>query len=349
MKANQIPTGIFVYEKEVIAIELSNSKETYVKLFNYGTIINKFIVKNAQGDDQDIVLGFDDIGGYLTKDYLANYAYFGAVVGRYANRIKNGEFEVDGISYQVPQNNGNDCLHGGNEGFDRKVWDIIEVTQEPNPSVTFHYYSVDGEEGFPGDLAVQLRFTLTENNELILTYQADTDEATPINLTHHSYFNLSTNEDDVKSHFHQMNASNWLAQDDNFVVTGKLIPVEGTHHDFRKGKTISEGWDEVNGYDQTYALDKTYGDLSFVSKTSSESSGLSLSVYSTEPIAHFYTAKYNQVENGKGGKSYGEFSGFCVETQHAPNSVNIPEFPSTVLQPEEIYHQTTIYKVEVKS
>ena len=349
MKAIQIPTGIFVDEKEVIAIELSNSKGTYVKLFNYGTIINKFIVKNAQGDDQDIVLGFDDIGGYLTKGYLANYAYFGAVVGRYANRIKNGEFEVDGISYQVPQNNGNDCLHGGNEGFDRKVWDIIEVTQEPNPSVTFHYYSVDGEEGFPGDLAVQLRFTLTENNELILTYQADTDEATPINLTHHSYFNLSAEEDDVKSHFHQMNASNWLAQDDNFVVTGKLIPVEGTHHDFRKGKTISEGWDEVNGYDQTYALDKTYGDLSFVSKTSSESSGLSLSVYSTEPIAHFYTAKYNQVENGKGGKSYGEFSGFCVETQHAPNSVNIPEFPSTVLQPEEIYHQTTIYKVEVKS
>ncbi|RYF15329.1 MAG: galactose mutarotase [Flavobacteriales bacterium] len=349
MKANQIPTGIFVDEKEVIAIELSNSKETYVKLFNYGTIINKFIVKNAQGDDQDIVLGFDDIGGYLTEDYLANYAYFGAVVGRYANRIKNGEFEVDGISYQVPQNNGNDCLHGGNKGFDRKVWDIIEVTQEPNPSVTFHYYSVDGEEGFPGDLAVQLRFTLTENNELILTYQADTDEATPINLTHHSYFNLSAEEDDVKSHFHQMNASNWLAQDDNFVVTGKLIPVGGTHHDFRKGKTISEGWDEVNGYDQTYALDKTYGDLSFVSKTSSESSGLSLSVYSTEPIAHFYTAKYNQVENGKGGKSYGEFSGFCVETQHAPNSVNIPEFPSTVLQPEEIYHQTTIYKVEVKS
>lgn len=349
MKANQIPTGIFVDEKEVIAIELSNSKGTYVKLFNYGTIINKFIVKNAQGDDQDIVLGFDDIGGYLTEDYLANYAYFGAVVGRYANRIKNGEFEVDGISYQVPQNNGNDCLHGGNEGFDRKVWDIIEVTQEPNPSVTFHYYSVDGEEGFPGDLAVQLRFTLTENNELILTYQADTDEATPINLTHHSYFNLSTNEDDVKSHFHQMNASNWLAQDDNFVVTGKLIPVEGTHHDFRKGKTISEGWDEVNGYDQTYALDKTYGDLSFASKTSSESSGLSLSVYSTEPIAHFYTAKYNQVENGKSGKSYGEFSGFCVETQHAPNSVNIPEFPSTILQPEEIYHQTTIYKVEVKS
>jgi len=348
MKANQIPTGIFVDEKEVIAIELSNSKGTYVKLFNYGTIINKFIVKNAQGDEQDIVLGFDNFESYISEEYLANYPYFGAIVGRYANRIKNGEFEVDGISYQLPQNNGNDCLHGGNEGFDKKVWDIIEITQEPQPSVTFHYYSVDGEEGFPGDLAVQLRFTLTENNELILTYQADTDEATPINLTHHSYFNLSANEEDVKSHFHQMNASNWLEQDDNFVVTGKLIPVEGSHHDFRKGKKIAEGWDEVNGYDQTYALDKNYGDLSFASRTTDEKSGLSLSVYTTEPIAHFYTAKHTDVKNGKGGKSYGEFSGFCVETQHAPNSINIPEFPTTVLQPEEIYHQTTIYKVEVK-
>ncbi|RZL66224.1 MAG: galactose mutarotase [Pedobacter sp.] len=347
MKANQIPTGIFVDEKEVIAVELSNSKGTYVKLFNYGTIINKFIVKNAQGDAQDIVLGFDDFEGYISKEYMAGYAYFGAVVGRYANRIKNGEFEVDGISYQLPQNNGADCLHGGNEGFDRKVWDIIEVTQEPNPSVTFNYYSVDGEEGFPGDLAVQLRFTLTENNELILTYQADTDEATPINLTHHSYFNLST-EDNIKSHFHYMNASNWLEQDDNFVVTGKLIPVEGSLHDFRKGKTIGDNWDEMNGYDQTYVLDKEYGDLSLASKTTDEKSGLSLLVYTTEPIAHFYTAKHNNVKNGKGGKNYGEFSGFCVETQHAPNSINIPEFPSTVLQPEEIYHQTTIYKVEVK-
>ena len=349
MKANQIPTGIIVDEKEVIAVELCNSNGTYVKLFNYGTIINKFIVKNAKGDAQDIVLGFDNFDGYISEDYLANYPYFGAIVGRYANRIKNGEFEVDGVSYQLPQNNGSDCLHGGISGFDKKVWDIIELTQEPNPSVTFHYYSEDGEEGFPGDLAVQLRFTLTENNELILTYQADTDEATPINLTHHSYFNLSPTATDISLHHHQMNASNWLEQDDNFVVTGKLIPVEGTHHDFRKGKAFGEGWDEVNGYDQTYVLDKNYGDLTLASKTSDKESGLTLSVYTTEPVAHLYTAKYTNVKNGKGGKNYVEFSAFCVETQHAPNSINISEFPSTVLQPEEIYHQTTIYKVDVKS
>ncbi|MNR11987.1 Aldose 1-epimerase precursor [compost metagenome] len=144
-----------------------------------------------------------------------------------------------------------------------------------------------------------------------------------------------------------MNASNWLEQDDNYVVTGKLIPVEGTYHDFRKGKTFGEGWDEANGYDQTYVLDKTYGDLTLASKTTNQESGLTLSVFSTEPVAHLYTAKHVDVKNGKAGKSYGEFSAFCVETQHAPNSINIDEFPSTVLEPEEIYHQTTIYKVTV--
>lgn len=348
MKANQIATGIFIAEKEVIAVELMNSKGTYVKLFNYGAIINKFVVANAHGEQQDIVLGFDDFEGYISEEYLKNYPYFGAVIGRYANRIKNGEFTVDGSNYQLAKTNGEDCLHGGIEGFDKKMWDIVEVTDSPLPSVTFQYFSVDGEEGFPGDLAVQLKFTLTHNNELILTYQADTDEATPINLTHHSYFNLSTIADDVKSHVHQMNASNWLAQDDNFVVTGELIAVEGSHFDFRKEKTIAQGWDEVNGYDQTYVLDKNYGDLTLASKTSEEKSGLSLAVYTTEPVAHFYTGKYTNVKNGKGGKFYGQFSGFCVETQHAPNSINIPNFPSTILQPDKLYHQTTIYKVEVR-
>jgi aldose 1-epimerase len=345
MKANQIFTGKFVDGKEVFAIELINGQGTYVKIFNYGTIINKFIVKNAKGESQDIVLGFDDFEGYISNDYLSNYPYFGSVVGRYANRIKGGEFEVEDVSYQLPKNNGDDCLHGGLHGFDKKVWDVVEVSETPNAAVTFQYYSFDGEEGFPGDLAVQLKFTLTENDELILTYQADTDEATPINLTHHSYFNLSQTDSDIKSHLHQMNASHWLEQDENYVVTGKLVPVDGSAHDFRKGKVFAEDWDEENGYDQTYVLDKSYGDLTLASKTTAADSGITLAVYTTEPVAHLYTAKYTDVKNGKGGRNYGKFSAFCVETQHAPNSLNIPEFPSTILQPGEVYHQTTIYKV----
>ncbi|MES2418933.1 MAG: aldose epimerase family protein [Bacteroidota bacterium] len=345
MSIKQLNTGHFIDKKEVISVVLSNDRGTEVKIFNYGTIINQFIVTNAHGDKQDIVLGFDTFEQYLSKAYLTDYPYFGAIIGRYANRIKDGEFNLDGVAYQLAKNNGNDCLHGGNVGFDRKVWDIINLTETPHAGVTFQYFSLDGEENFPGDLAVQLTFELTNNDELILTYQADTDEATPVNLTHHSYFNLSATGKQVMDHVHQANAAHYLEQDDNWVVTGKLIPVEGTRHDFRNGKAIGEGWDPELGYDQTYVLDKEYGALTLATKTTAADSGLTLLVYTTEPVAHLYTAKYLKVENGKGGKNYGEFDAFCVETQHHPNAVNIPHFPNTILRPDEIYRQTTIYKV----
>ncbi len=345
MKVKQTNTGVFIEEKEVIGVELINDKGNYVKIFNYGTIINQFVVKNAKGEMQDIVLGFDEFKGYINPEYRENYPYLGAVIGRYANRIKSGQFSIDGVDYQLAKNNGNDCLHGGKSGFDRKVWDIIHIVETPHASVTFQYFSLDGEENFPGDLAVQLKFEFTNHDELILTYHADTDEATAVNLTHHSYFNLASNGEKVMNHLHQMNASYVLAQDDNSVVTGELLPVEGTIHDFRSGKKIGENWDEKNGYDQSYVLDKQYGELTLASKTTAPDSSLSLLVYSTEPVAHLYTAKYLAVENGKSGRSYGEFDAFCVETQHHPNAINIPEFPSTILRPEEVYTQTTIYKV----
>ena len=345
MKVKQIPTGKIIDEKEVIAIELQNDKGSFVKIFNYGTIINQFVVTNAKGEKQDIVLGFDHFEQYLDKDYLTNYPYFGAVIGRYANRIKNGLFEVDSYEYQLAKNNNNDCLHGGNEGFDKKVWDIIQITEEPNATVTFQYYSEDGDENFPGDLVVQLTFEFTNHDELILTFQADTDEATPVNLTHHSYFNLSPTGEKVNDHTHQMNASHYLEQGENFVVTGKLLPVEGTNHDFRKAKAIAKDWDAESGYDQSYVLDKEYGTLTLASKTTSQKSGISLLVYTTEPGIQFYTAKHLKVKHGKGGKDYNEFDAFCVEPQHHPNAVNIPSFPNTILRPEEIYTQTTIYKV----
>ncbi|SFH50555.1 aldose epimerase family protein [Pedobacter insulae] len=345
MKLKQIPTGIFIEEKEVIAVELSNKKGSYVKIFNYGTIINKFVVKNSKGEEQDIVLGFDQFEDYISEDYLANYPYFGAIIGRYANRIKGGQLTVDGIGYQLPQNAGSCCLHGGNKGFDRKVWDILETFDSPNAKVTFQYYSFDGEEGFPGDLAIQLSFEFTDNDELILAYQADTDEATPINLTHHSYFNLAANGEKITAHIHEMNASHYLAQDEEWTVTGELIPVAGTIHDFTKARTIGSNWNEIEGYDQTYVLDKEYGTLTLASKTTETGSGLSLLVYTTEPVAHLYTSKYLSVKGGKGGRDYGPFDAFCVETQHHPNGINIPHFPSTILRPDEVYTQTTIYKV----
>ncbi len=345
MTVKETKTGVFVNEKEIIAVQLTNDKGNYVTILNYGAIIQNFVVKNANGRSQDIVLGFENAAGYVSEEYLSNYPFLGAVIGRYANRIKDGKFSIDGEDYQLAKNNNNDCLHGGNEGFDRKIWGIVSTGTEQFAGVTFQYFSLDGEENFPGDLAIQLSFEFTNNDELILSFQADTDEATAINLTHHSYFNLSETGAKIVDHVHQMNASYYLEQDENSVVTGKLLPVEGTHHDFRNGKKIGEGWDEELGYDQTYVIDKTYGDLTLMSKTNETKSGLSLLVYSTEPVAHLYTAKFLSVKNGKGGKDYNEFDAFCVETQHHPNAINIPDFPSTVLRPDEVYSQTTIYKI----
>ncbi|MES2652254.1 MAG: aldose epimerase family protein [Bacteroidota bacterium] len=346
MEIKQIHTGIFVDKKEVIAVELRNNKGNFVKIFNYGTIINQFVVKNSKGEEQDIVLGFDQFEDYISPAYLESYPYFGAIIGRYANRIKDGKFTLDGVDHQLATNGGSCCLHGGNIGFDRKVWDIIETSDQPRAKVTFQYFSLDGEESFPGDLAIQLTFEFTNNDELILTYQADTDEATPINLTHHSYFNLSAAGGKIINHIHQMNASYYLEQDADWAVTGKLLPVAGTTHDFMKPKLIGSNWNEKEGYDQTFVLDKEYGTLTLASKTTETNSGLSLLVYTTEPVAHLYTAKYLSVKNGKGGRDYNEFDAFCVETQHHPNAVNIPHFPSTILRPDEVYTQTTIYKIK---
>lgn len=344
MEAKQINTGVFVKEKEIIEIELANKRGTLVSILNYGTIIHRFVVTNKLGVQQDIVLGFDSVKEYFGEDYLKNYCYLGAIVGRYANRIQNGKFSIDSEDYQLPQNNGPDCLHGGVEGFDKKVWDIVAIDEQLG-KVTFQYYSVDGEENFPGDLVVQLSFQLTESDELILAYTADTDEATALNLTHHSYFNLSPTGEKVMKHTHEMDADNYLEQDGNYIVTGNVLPVVATIHDFTKPKEIGRNWNKAEGYDQTYVLNKVYGDLTLASKTTETNSRLTLLVYTTEPVVHLYTAKHLKIKNGKNGKNYGEFDGFCVETQHHPNAINIPQFPSTVLRPDEVYHQTTIYKV----
>ena len=343
METKLIKTGKYIDGQEVLAVELTNIHGTYVKIYNYGAILNKFVVVNKHGEQQDIVLGFDDIDQYTSEDYLSNYPYLGAVIGRYANRIKNGRFTIDGTTHQVSQANGGDCLHGGVIGFDRRMWEIMPTIV---PSVTLQYVSPDGEENFPGTLTVQLTFKLTDDNELILDYTATTDAPTAVNLTHHSYFNLAPKGGLIANHVHRMPASNYLEQDDNYVVTGKLIPVEGTKHDFLGDKAIGRDWDPEEGYDQTYVLDKEYGELTLASETYEEESGLTLSVYTTEPVAHFYTAKYLDVKNGKGGVDYHPYGAFCVETQHQPNAINIPAFPNTVLRPGERYTQTTIYKIE---
>lgn len=343
MKSHLVKTGKIVDGKEVLAIELTNSNGTYVKIYNYGAIISKFVITNAHGDKQDIVLGFDDFDQYLSEDYLDNYPYLGSVVGRYANRIKGGKFSIDGVTYQLPVKEDGNTLHGGVSGFDKKVWDILPTI---DPSVTLQYISVDGEEGFPGNLTVQLTYKLTDEDELVIDIKASTDKPTAVNLTHHGYFNLSPDGGSVAHHIHRIPASFYLEQDTSYTVTGALLPVEGTIYDFLAPKAIGQDWVTGEGYDQSFVLDKEYGELTLASETSESNGGLTLAVYTTEPVAHFYTAKYTDVKNGKDGKHYQPFEAFCVETQHHPNGINISEFPSTVLRPGETYSQTTIYRVE---
>ncbi|MHA4895658.1 aldose epimerase family protein [Pedobacter sp. PWIIR3] len=343
MKTHLVRTGKIIDGKEVLGIELTNTKGTYVKIYNYGAIVSKFVVTNAHGAKQDIVLGFDDFDQYVSEDYLANYPYLGAIIGRYANRVKGGNFQIDGKNYNLSLSADGNSLHGGKVGFDKRVWDVLSTI---DPSVTLQYISPAGEEGYPGNLTLQVTYKLSDEDELIIDIKASTDEATAVNLTHHGYFNLSANLGSIADYIQHIPASKYLEQDDTYTVTGRELPVEGTIYDFLAPKPIGQDWDPQEGYDQTFVLDKQYGELTLASETTAASSGLKLSVYTTEPVTHFYTAKYTDVKNGKGGAHYQPFESFCIETQHHPNAINVPEFPSTVLRPGETYHQTTIYKIE---
>lgn len=320
---------------------LTNDKGTTVSITNYGAIITSFIVKKADGRFQDIVLGFDKVEDYFSEEYLRGYPYFGAAIGRYANRIKDGGFSIDGKKYAVARNKITDHLHGGIEGFDKKVWEFDSGDEQ---HLKLKYTSPDGEEGYPGNLQVEIHFELTNNNELIYEYLATTDQPTVVNLTHHSYFNLN-GQNNIGSHLVKINASSILEQDDNFVVTGKEIPVDENLYDFRQLKPVNKNWDLSDGYDQSFVLDKKEEGLEFAAEAFSESSKLKLKVYTTEPLVHFYTGKWIPPIQGKNGTAYGPFSGLCFEAQKHPNAINIPGFPNTILRPGETYRTKTVYRI----
>lgn len=324
-------------------IRLANrGTKSRVTLSNYGCLLLSWVVKDKRGLPCDIVLGFDDLEDYLRAEYMENYPYFGVLVGRYANRIKDARFFLDGKRYDLAANKAPDHIHGGIRGFDRAVWEVLDV-DDKNSRVVFGLTSPAGEEGYPGRLRLEISYTLTEDGQLVQEITGDTDAPTPINLTHHDYFNLNNGRGRIDDHLLEIPAGAYLEQDANFVVTGKLIPVEGTWHDFRSARAVGLHMDRVGGYDQTFVLDKTYGRLSRAAVLSSPESGLSLRVYTTEPVCHLYTGKWIPVLRGKNGQGYGPFSGLALEVQHHPNAVNIPGFPSTILRPGEVYRQLTRY------
>ncbi len=333
--------------QDVYLFTLSNAAGTAACITNYGGIITSFSVPVEDGSRNDIVLGFDQVADYLSPSYLAQYPYFGCVVGRSANRIKNAAFEIDGKEYQVTANFGKNQLHGGKEGFDKKIWEITGSGEAPNAWVEMKYLSPDGEEGFPGNLEVWIRFELTEENELSYTFTARTDKTTAVNLTHHGYFNLDNGQGDIKDYELKIYSSQVLDQDEDSCTTGTVTPVKDTVFDFRSFIKIGDRLNEVPEFDKSYVVDKNNdpAGLALMAEARCTASGLLLQVYATDPVVHFYTGKWIPEMTGKKNTHYGAFSGFCLETQIHPNAINIPQFPTMVLRPGEEYRSKTVYKL----
>jgi len=330
--------------KDVFLYTLRNINKTEVLITNYGAILMSYKIIGQDKTVNDIVLGFENPHDYLNADYLKVYPFMGAVVGRYANRIKNASFIIDDKEFFVSKNWGNDQLHGGFEGFDKKVWDFVSFDQSCN-ILKLKYASLDGEEGFPGNLDVTICYELTDDNDLVYEYSGSCDQPTAVNLAHHSYFNLNNGEGDIKDHEIKIYSDKILEQDPDLVPTGNYILVDHTKYDFREFHSIG---DRMNGgYDQSFVVDKKENQLSIAAEAQSQRSGLRLQLLTTEPIVHFYTAQGFPSIKGKNSMMYGPFSGLCLETQKHPNAINIPKFPNTILRPGEKYHQKNVYKVSI--
>lgn len=321
---------------------LTNRNNMVVKITNYGAIVTSILVPDKKGEIADVVLGFDTLGGYLGE-----HPYFGAVVGRYGNRIARGTFTLDGVTYKLATNNGSHHLHGGIKGYDKVVWLAEEVTKENEVGIKLSYLSKDGEEGYPGNLSVTAIYTLTENNELQIDYTAETDKATPVNLTHHSYFNLEgAGSGDIQGHKLTIHADRYTDVDEELIPTGEIKSVENTPLDFRKPAVIGARIKDVKGgYDHNYILNNSDGSMRPAASVTAPGPGRVMDVFTTEPAIQFYSGNFLDGSNkGKMGRAYYKHYGFCLETQHFPDSPNHPAFPSTILKPGEKYRHRTIYK-----
>lgn len=335
-----------------VAVEqytLTNAAGATAKIIAYGALLTELDVPDRDGKLGDVVLGFDAL-----KDYLAGHPYFGATVGRVANRIAKGKFTLDGKEYKLAVNNPPNALHGGVKGFDKVVWKAEPKTTPDGPSVQFSYVSKDGEEGYPGTLTATVTYTLTNDNAVRLDYTATTDKATPVNLTNHSYFNLGgTKSGDILNHELTIFADKYTPADNTFIPTGELKPVEDTPFDFTKPRRIGERIDQLKGepggYDLNYVLNREDKGPTLAARVTEPKTGRIMEVFTTEPGIQFYTGNFlDGKQTGRGGVVYKKHWGFCLEAQHFPDSVHRNNFPSMILKPGETYKQTTIYKFSAK-
>jgi aldose 1-epimerase len=330
---------------------LSNSKGMQVSVINYGGIITSIQVPDRNGKRADVVLGYDSLGGYVK-----NPSYFGALVGRYANRVGKAQFTLDGKTYRLAANNDANSLHGGLKGFDKALWKATPLEDGSHAGVVLTYTSVDGEEGYPGNLSLRATFTLSESNELSMEYSATTDKPTVINLTHHDYFNLAgEGSGDVLGHRLQLFARRYTPVNAAKLPVGELAPVAGTPLDFVTPRLIGEGINADHeqirlggGYDHNFVINPVKNALALAARVEEPKSGRVLEVRTTEPGVQLYTANHLDGSPGKAGHRYAKHGAFCLETQHFPDSPNQASFPTTVLRPGQTFRSQTVYAFSVK-
>jgi aldose 1-epimerase len=329
---------------------LVNKNGLTAKVTTYGALLTELHVPDRKGTLSDVVLGFDNL-----ESYLKGHPHFGCTTGRFANRIAKGKFTLNGKKYSLALNNGPNHLHGGIKGIDKRVWKAMPVSHAKGPAVRFSYLSPDGEEGYPGNLFIHVIYLLTDDNELQIDYEATTDQPTPINLTNHSYFNLSgAGHGDILSHVLQIYANQYTPVDAGSIPTGEIAPVADTVMDFTKPTPIGSRFNQLKnkpvGYDHNYVVNKLKPDeLSPAAECHDPKTGRVLKVLTTEPGIQLYTANYLDGRiTGKHGKDYNKNCAFCLECQHFPDSVNQPHFPSVILNPGEKYTQTTVHQFSVR-
>ena len=334
---------------------LTNENGMELRTTNYGGTILGLRVPDRQGNFEDVVLGFDSYEKYRSDRYLSESPYFGAIIGRYGNRIDEGQFELNGKTYTLATNNGPNHLHGGTVGFDKRHWEAHPFVDEHGPGIRYEYVSDDGEEGYPGQLTAAVTYQLTDENELLVSYQATTTEATPVNLTQHTYFNLAGHDSGkILDHRLKLNADRFTPVDSTLIPTGEIRSVAGTPFDFRTPTPIGARLDAENqqlahgnGYDHNFVLDRSdtgKDSLALAARVYEPESGRVMTVHTTEPGVQFYSGNFlNGNLTGKGGTPYVQRAGFCLETQHFPDSPNQPAFPSTILHPGETYRSQTIF------
>ncbi|MEP6794369.1 MAG: aldose epimerase family protein [Saprospiraceae bacterium] len=345
----ETPEGIPVTE-----YTLDNNQGIEIKIINYGCTITSLIVPDRDGHPDDIVLGFDALEGYMASTH-----YFGSIIGRFANRIADGSFVLDGQEYKVAKNLNHHHLHGGIKGFDKVVWQSHEFENEEGVGVELQYLSPDGEEGYPGNLSVHILYFLNQRNEITLDYKAITDKKTIINLTQHSYFNLNGGRENILRHELLINSDHFLSLDKTMIPTGELTgdlkDVPGTPFNFGIFKMIGRDinskdprLENAHGYDHMWVLDKQADELAHAATLYEPSTGRALEVYTTEPGLQLYTGNFLDDKKGKNGSVYGPYSGLCLETQHFPDSPHHPEFPSVELKPGDEYRSRTVWKFSVR-